>query len=169
MQRLIEDRNNYKHFLLGDTDYTIDQIKKTAKRKRKDIKIAGYSPPFKAEFDENDNKIMMEKINEEEPDIIWVSFGAGKQEKWMYQNLHLLKKGIMIGVGAAFRFYTNQIYTPPEIVQRLGLQWFSRMLENPAEWSRELLPKYIMFCIHFPKELFKGLLMMRRFANRTFQ
>ena len=90
MQRLIEDKNNYKHFLLGDTDHTIDQIRKIAKRKKEDIKIVGYSPPFKAEFDDNDNKIIMDKINEEAPDIIWVSFGAGKQEKWMYQNIHLL-------------------------------------------------------------------------------
>lgn len=166
MKRMIEEKNCYKHFLVGDTEYTIEKVKETARKKNKDIIIDGYSPPFKDEFDENDNRLMMEKINAYEPDIVWVSFGAGKQEKWMYQNIHMLKKGIMIGVGAAFRFYTKQLYEAPGVVQRLGLQWFSRMLENPAEWLRKLFFKYVLFCIHFPKELLKGMLMMKRYKSQ---
>ena len=117
LKGLLESPNGLKHFLLGDTEKTINQVIKKARKKNNSLSIAGYSPPFKNQFSEDDNILIFEKINNEDPDIIWVSFGGGKQEKWMHQNIHRLNRGIMAGVGAAFKFYTGNLYSPPKIIQ----------------------------------------------------
>jgi N-acetylglucosaminyldiphosphoundecaprenol N-acetyl-beta-D-mannosaminyltransferase len=86
------------------------------------INITGYSPPFR-NFTDDDNCNMTEKILKTSPDIIWVCFGGGKQEKWMMENIGKIEKGVMIGVGSALRWFTGDIKIPPEIFQKLCLQW----------------------------------------------
>ena len=155
MARLLEEQSEFKHFLLGDTEDTIKRILEKARNIRKEVIIDGYSPPFRSKFDEVDNKVIFRKIEEKNPDIIWVSLGGGKQDKWMYQNVNRLRRGVMIGVGAAFRFYIGSIKTPPAIFQKMGLQWLFRTLENPKTIGRRLrtIPKFI---IHFPLEVAKA-------------
>ena len=158
MRRFLEEQNDYKHFLLGDTDLTINRVIQKAKRSRADIQITGYSPPFTNEFSEDDNKEILDRINAKNPDIIWVSFGAGKQDKWMYQNVHKLNRGIMIGVGAAFKFYIGKVKAPPKIFQDLGLQWFFRMAydQDSMRILRSQVVIFPRFLIHFPLQVIKA-------------
>ena len=106
---------------------------------------------------------MLQKINKENPDIIWVSFGLLKQEKWMYHNVSKVNRGIMIGVGAAFRFYIGDIKIPHETLQKLGLQWFFRFIDNPSRYLRAgALPLRLRFIIYFPFEIIKAKKMLRK-------
>jgi N-acetylglucosaminyldiphosphoundecaprenol N-acetyl-beta-D-mannosaminyltransferase len=82
MKKLLE-RSEFKHYLLGDTQETINTVIEKARRDNTRIKIYAYRPPFKETFDENDNKNILSKINAEDPDIVWVAFGGRKQNKWM--------------------------------------------------------------------------------------
>jgi N-acetylglucosaminyldiphosphoundecaprenol N-acetyl-beta-D-mannosaminyltransferase len=161
MTGLLSDMTNCKHYLLGDTEQTIDRVIEVAKKINININISGHSPPFK-EFDEEDNQMMIDKIMVKDPDIIWVCFGGHKQEKWMNQNVSRLDKGVMIGVGAAFRFLIGDISTPPVIFQKMGLQWLFRMAEefikNPTTWlktvhDRQLLSSKMVYLINLPHEV----------------
>jgi N-acetylglucosaminyldiphosphoundecaprenol N-acetyl-beta-D-mannosaminyltransferase len=157
MRLMLEDSSGLKHYLLGDTEQTIHRVMEKAKKNNKDLRITGHSPPFKEVFDQNDTLAMLAKIHQEDPDVIWVSFGGGKQDKWMQQNLHLLNRGVMIGVGAAFRYYIGEIKIPPKIIQQAGLQWFFRMLDNPGKWFRAGVPgRHLTLVANFPAELLKA-------------
>lgn len=156
LRRLLEGHNGLRHFLLGDTENTIKRVIQKAKSINSDINISGYSPPFKEKFTADDNQKLFDKINAASPDIIWVSFGGGKQDKWMRQNLNLLDRGVMVGVGAAFKFYIGELKIPPQIVQDLGLQWVYRMMGNPLRWLRRAAPKRLEFIFHFPIEVIKA-------------
>ena len=90
-----------------------------------------------------------------------VCFGGGKQEKWMRNNIGRIEKGIMIGVGSALRWFTGDIKVPPEIIQRLCLQWLyrlvSELIREPRRGTnffleRQLL-KFPIFLINSPIEL----------------
>ncbi len=153
----LEEKNDFKHFLLGDTDVTINRIIYKAKRINNEIKVNGYSPPFKDSFDERDNEIMLERIHEEDPDLIWVSFGGVRQYKWMSQNVNRLKRGIMIGVGAGFRYYVGDLYTPPKAVQKLGMQWLFRMIQAKPKkrYFKGPLVYRMEFVSRFPFELLR--------------
>jgi N-acetylglucosaminyldiphosphoundecaprenol N-acetyl-beta-D-mannosaminyltransferase len=160
MEHLFAEKSAFSHFLLGDTEQTINKVITKAKRIDRDIRITGYSPPFR-HFTPQDNRIIIEKIHQANPDIIWVSFGGGKQEKWMSNNIGQLGKGIMIGAGAAFKWFTGDLKTPPEIFQKLCLQWFFRLISEIAKDPRKgktlflerQLRKFPIFLMNFPGEL----------------
>jgi N-acetylglucosaminyldiphosphoundecaprenol N-acetyl-beta-D-mannosaminyltransferase len=147
MERLISDLGGYKHYLLGDTEGTIEKVMKRARLITPQIDIEGHSPPFK-EFDEFDNEDMLGRIRASRPDVIWVCFGGVKQETWMKRNINCLDSGVMIGVGAAFRFFIGEIVTPAPIFQRLGLQWLFRLTEafvrNPVQCMKVVHQRHIL-------------------------
>jgi N-acetylglucosaminyldiphosphoundecaprenol N-acetyl-beta-D-mannosaminyltransferase len=156
MKGMLESHNGFKHYLLGDTEQTISKVIEKAKKTNNSLQIAGHSPPFRQEFTEEDNQAIFRKINKENPDFVWVSFGGGKQEKWMHQNVNRLKRGVMVGVGAAFKFYIGDLYIPPKIAQQLGMQWFFRMLHNPVNFAKRAVRSRVEFVIHFPCEVIKA-------------
>ena len=155
MATMLESENSFKHYLLGDTEETISRVIEKARKTNANIRIVGQSPPFRMQFSEHENEMICEKINREDPDIIWVSFGGGKQEIWMHQNIDKLRRGVMVGVGAAFRFYIGDLYIPPKLFQKLGMQWVFRMINTPRAFHFYIrtFPK---FCFYFPFEVLKG-------------
>lgn len=120
----------YRHFLLGDTPERIQAVMDKARKANPVISIEGYSPPFRKTFNEQDDRTTLEIINRADPDLIWVCFGGVKQEKWMHKNIQGLKRGIFIGVGAAFRFYIGELVTPPKAIQAMGMQWIWRTIQE---------------------------------------
>jgi len=153
LKKLLEEQNGFRHYLLGDTEQTIEDVVEKARKHNKSLGINGHSPPFKDEFDELDNEEIFQKINKENPDIVWVSFGGGKQEKWMYKNHRKLEKGLMIAVGAAFRFYIGKLKVPPKIFQNIGLQWFFRLMQNPISTGKRQMVTFPEFIVNFPREI----------------
>ncbi|GFO61683.1 glycosyl transferase [Geomonas silvestris] len=164
MKRLIIDMGNYRHFLLGDTEDTIEKVIAEARKLTPNIFITGHSPPFK-DFDDEDNRDMLEKVRTAKPDIIWVCFGGVKQERWMNRHIATLDRGVMIGVGAAFRFFIGEIVTPPEIFQKMGLQWLFRLgeafIKNPIHCIKLVHQRHIMtskveYLVRLPLEVAYG-------------
>ena len=144
-KELLQEKNNYKHFILGDTQETLGKIIKKAKKINNNISITGYSPPFKEYFTENENKIIISTINKFSPDLIWVSFGGGKQEKWMYQNIKKVNTGLMLGVGAAFDFHAGTLQRAPDWMQHIGLEWLYRLGNEPRRLFRRYLVTNTLF------------------------
>jgi N-acetylglucosaminyldiphosphoundecaprenol N-acetyl-beta-D-mannosaminyltransferase len=161
LQKLLADLHGCRHYLLGDTEQTIARVIAQARQLNGNLRISGYSPPFK-KFDDEDNRRMLKKIREAKPDVIWVCFGGGKQETWMNQNFAEIDHGVMIGVGAAFKFFIGDLVTPPLIFQKMGLQWLFRLTEsflrNPvncikAVRRRNILGSKIDYMLSLPREL----------------
>jgi len=160
MESLFAERDGHSHYLLGDTDQTIQKVIKKVRADYRGIIITGHSPPFK-DFDQNDNRKMIKKILKAKPDIIWVCFGGGKQEKWMKDNVDSLERGVMVGVGSALRWFTDDLQVPPVILQKLCLQWLYRLVcelkKDPRKGMKffieRQLYKFPTFLFKFPFEL----------------
>ena len=80
----VEQHSEYKHFLLGDTPERLARVIEKAVAKNRNLRISGYSPPFRKELTAQDNSVILERISQERPDIIWVALGLAKQAKWMH-------------------------------------------------------------------------------------
>lgn len=152
----IERRIDYKHFLLGDTPETIREVICRAKARNPLLDVTGYSPPYRSVLTQEDNQVILDRINRASPDIIWVALGMIKQAIWMYNMAPRIKRGIMMGIGAAFRFYTGAIPTPPSIMQRMGLQWVSRFFDRRELFFKEVLPHRALFFCYFPAEVIRA-------------
>lgn len=117
---------NWSHYFLGGKPGVANQLKAKLKLQNKNIKILNcYSPPFR-ELSEEEEVEMINKINESQPNFLWVSLGLPKQEKWISKYLDKLDVNYAIGIGAAFDFHTGNIKRAPVFFQKIGLEWLYR-------------------------------------------
>ena len=143
-----------KHFFLGDTEDVLKVLKEKLHNKY-NINISGsYSPEFGTWTEITDYEIIRE-INSSNPDFIWVSLGGGKQEIWMKNNYIKVNKGIMTGVGAAFRFFTGDIKRAPVFLQKTGFEWLHRLVHQPGKMFKRYASTLPFFLIYSLQELFK--------------
>ena len=129
-----------KCFFLGSTDKILAMIRKRAETEYPNVHIYSYSPPYKKEFSAEENKIMINLINEVETDVLFVGMTAPKQEKWAYQHFIELQVGHVCCIGAVFDFYAGTISRAPEWLIKIGFEWSYRLVKEPRRmWRRYLI------------------------------
>lgn len=102
--------------------------------------VGGYSPPYRALSEEEEDAIV-DEINCSQADVVWVGIGVPKQEKWMARMRDRLDAPVLIGVGAAFDFHAGLIPQAPDWMQSAGLEWAFRLAQEP----RRLWPRYVRY------------------------
>lgn len=133
----ISAEKGYRHYFYGSTDETLEKLCDVLNERYPGMQIAGmYSPPFRP-LTEAEDKAIIERINEAEPDFVWVGLGAPKQEKWMAAHQGTVQ-GLMIGVGAGFDYHAGNIERAPEWMQKHNLEWVYRLIQDP----RRLFGRY---------------------------
>ena len=133
----ISAKKGYRHYFYGSTEQTLEKLYQKLNEQYPGIQIAGmYSPPFRPMTEEEDAAVI-ERINQTEPDFVWVGLGAPKQEKWMAAHQGSVK-GFMVGVGAGFDYFAGNIERAPKWMQNSNLEWVYRLLQDP----RRLFSRY---------------------------
>lgn len=139
-------------FFLGSSEQVLKIIEEKASADYPNIRIASYSPPYKPDFTEEENKTMLEAINTANPDLVWIGMTAPKQEKWAYQHWDKLKISCHVGtIGAVFDFYAGTVKRAPLWWQKHGLEWLYRLMREP----RRLWKRYMIGNILFMSYIFK--------------
>lgn len=131
-----DKKSKLKHFLLGDTEETLGKIKKALDAENNTNVVGMVSPPF-CQVDEYDYEGYVKQIRESGAQVVWTSLGAPKQDIF---SRNLLKTNAMmggalvvIGIGAAFRFYINEYKEPNKHLQKYGLTgFFIRKIDGKA-------------------------------------
>lgn len=133
-------QSGHRHYLLGGAEGVPALLADELRRRFPGIQIAGgYSPPFR-DLTAAEELDLIAAINEAAPDIIWVGLGTPKQDLWMAKYRHRLNAPVIIAVGAAFDFITGRVAQAPAWMQRNGLEWFYRLLQEPKRlWYRYLV------------------------------
>ncbi len=135
---------NLKIFLYGNTEETLKALTDKLQRLFPGVNIAGtMSPPFRSLTEEEDKRFVRE-INRADPDILFVSLGAPKQEKWMAEHKGKIK-AVQLGVGAAFSFITGKVVQSPKWMQKTGLEWLYRMPQEPGKtiYRMSMVPGFL--------------------------
>jgi N-acetylglucosaminyldiphosphoundecaprenol N-acetyl-beta-D-mannosaminyltransferase len=107
-----------------------------------------YSPPFR-ELDSEEDSAVIEQINKSGTQILFVGLGCPKQEIWMADHRGKVN-AVMIGVGAAFDFHAGYKLQAPTWMQKLGLEWFFRLITEPRRlWKRYLYnnPRFVFLAL----------------------
>jgi N-acetylglucosaminyldiphosphoundecaprenol N-acetyl-beta-D-mannosaminyltransferase len=86
----------------------------------------------------------------EKIDIMFVAFGARKQEKWMQRNLPKLNTRVMMGVGGAFDYLSGSIPRAPILLRQLGLEWLFRLIVQPWRIKRFWKLFYFVYKLILP-------------------
>lgn len=129
------------YFFLGSTEETLAAIQQKMAREYPNIRFAGsYSPPYKTEFSNEENRCMVEAVNAAKPDVLWVGMTAPKQEKWIHQHRDQLDVKFIGAIGAVFDFYVGNVRRSHPIFQKIGLEWLPRLLQEPRRlWRRNFV------------------------------
>ena len=134
-------------FYGGSSDSILELVQSNLLKHYPEIKITyAYSPPFRA-LTEQEDKSVVQQINDTNVDVLFVGIGCPKQENWMAEHKEQLHC-VMLGVGAAFDFIAGNKKHAPRWIQKIGLEWLFRLLSEPKRlWKRYLIqnPRFIWY------------------------
>lgn len=138
---------------MGSSQKVLDLIVKRTAEVYPHLKIVTYSPPYKPEFSEEDNKAIVEAINAADPDLLWIGMTAPKQEKWTYSHWNELNIHCHVGtIGAVFDFFAGTMERAPIWWQCHGLEWLYRLLKEPKRMWRRYIIGNTLFLWNMLKE-----------------
>jgi N-acetylglucosaminyldiphosphoundecaprenol N-acetyl-beta-D-mannosaminyltransferase len=130
----------YSHFIFGGNEGVAQDLATKLRIRFPGIKIVGvYTPPYRS-LNEDEEAELITLVRSLQPDLFWVGLSTPKQERFMSAYLDRLDVKIMLGVGAAFDIHTGRTKDAPKWMQRSGLHWLFRLLQEP----RRLAGRYIV-------------------------
>ena len=133
-------------FLLGAAEGIAAQAAAALRASLPGLKVHFYSPPF-GPFTDEENAKMVQLIRESGAKYLFVAFGAPKQDVWINEHLAELGVPVCAGIGGVLNFLAGSIRRAPDWMQRYGLEWVYRILQEPARlWHRyfvEDLPVFV--------------------------
>jgi N-acetylglucosaminyldiphosphoundecaprenol N-acetyl-beta-D-mannosaminyltransferase len=133
-------RSGRRFYLYGGRNQgALVELTRALRLRHPDLNIVGgHAPPFRPLTAAEDDAIVAD-INRAAPDVVWVGIGVPKQEKWMARMRERLHAPVLVGVGAAFDFHAGLIPQAPPWMQRAGLEWLFRLIQEPRRlWRRYL-------------------------------
>ena len=151
----------FRVFGLGSSAGIAKKAMEILKQRYPRLKIAGtYAPPF-APLLEMDHREIMQRLDQANPDILFVALGVPKQEKFIGMHMHDWRVPVSIGVGASLDFIVGAQKRAPRWVRGLSLEWLWRICLDP----RRLFSRYtanVRFLFSATRQMF----MIHRMADK---
>ena len=133
-------------FLLGGALGTAEGAARVLTQKFPALSVAGtLCPPVGFENDPAKMAEIIETLSTARPDIVFVALGSPKQERLIVKLRPLLPQAWWLGVGISFSFLCGDVRRAPLWMQRCGLEWLHRLLQEP----RRLFRRYVVVGIPF--------------------
>lgn len=128
-------------YFLGSKPGVVEKAITNLKNDYPQINIVGAHHGY---LDQASRKKVFREINESKVDLLLVGMGFPLQEKFLDQYLAQLDVGAAITVGGSFDVLAGEAKRAPLWVQKIGLEWFYRFLQEPSRFKRILLlPKFL--------------------------
>lgn len=142
-------------YLYGGTEATLQTLSATLQRQCPGLPIAGtHAPPFRA-LSPQEEADDVARIHQSGARVVFVGLGCPKQEQWMHRQVGDFP-GVMIGVGAAFNFFSGEVSQAPRWMMALGLEWLYRFSQEPQRLWRRYLLNNPLFVLIFAMQLLRN-------------
>lgn len=133
-------KKGYTMYFLGAGEGIALKAAEVLMERFEGLKVLGtYSPPFGFEKDKYELEKIEKMIKDAKPQILIVGLGCPKQELFIYNNRERLGVPISLGLGASFDFEAGNVKRAPKWMQRCGLEWFYRILQEPKRMFKRYL------------------------------
>jgi N-acetylglucosaminyldiphosphoundecaprenol N-acetyl-beta-D-mannosaminyltransferase len=135
--------NRWRLFLLGAAEGVAEAAAVILQQQYPGLIIAGT---YAGSPDPSENAAIVQRINDSRADMLFVAYGAPRQDKWIARNKESLTAvRLAMGVGGSLDFITGRAVRAPRWLQNLGLEWFYRLIREPWRWRRMLaLPRFAL-------------------------
>ena len=136
--------------LIGSTPNTLGKLTDKIISNYPELNIcSAISPPLGFEKRPTYDKEIIGELKKSKPGILLLALGSPRQEIWLDENKEAIgAKEFNMGVGAVFDFYTGTKKRSPDFMQKLGLEWFWRLLNEPIRLFRRYIVNDLPFFIY---------------------
>jgi len=132
--------HGYSVFLLGGAPQTAERAAEILRGRYPRLRVAGTDcPPPGFEKDPAHVQRIARLLEQAGPDIVYVALGSPKQEQLIVRLRGRLPRAWWLGIGISFSFVAGQVRRAPLWMQRAGLEWLHRLVQEPSRLSRRYL------------------------------
>ena len=140
----ISAEKGYKPYFFGANEEVVVEVINKFKKQYPTLEIAGYRNGY---FNDEDSISIAEDIRKSKADILFVAFSSPKKEFWIKEHMNIMKVPFAMGVGGSFDVIAGKTTRAPKWMQKCGLEWFHRFIQEP----RRMFKRYIIGNIKFVK------------------
>ena len=157
MDNLVElaHKKNYNCFFLGASEKVVNKIVDHYSNKYSNLVIAGYRNGY---FNIEEEKLIIDQIIKSRPNFLFVAMTSPKKEIFLNKYKAKLKSvNLIMGVGGSFDVISGEVKRAPLFMQKLGLEWFYRFVQEPRRmWRRYLIGNLKFIIIIFKARFFRS-------------
>lgn len=138
-QRLVEvaAEKNYKIYLFGAKEDVVTKVKCVLEKQYPTIQIVGFRNGY---FTKEDEPEIVKNMSESGADMMFVAFSSPKKEYWIKEHLEQINIPFVMGVGGSFDIVAGRTKRAPVWMQKCGLEWFYRFIQEPGRmWKRYII------------------------------
>lgn len=149
MYALLQEANkeNYRIYFLGTKIEILEKVIATVQQNYPGISIAGYHDGY---FSESDEQKIAENIRGSSADILFVGMPSPKKENFLKEWSGFIQVPVCHGVGGSFDVLAGVTKRAPLWMQRYGMEWFYRLIQEPRKmWKRYLITNIVFIKLSF--------------------
>ena len=139
-------KQRLRAYFLGASPGVAEKAKERAEKKYPMLEVIGFHHGYFKENSPEEANIIKE-IELFSPDILLVGLGFGRQETWLIRNKNRLNANVLIGVGGSFDVLSGNLRRAPRFFQKIGMEWFYRLLSQPKRIFRQASLVSFVFAI----------------------
>ncbi len=142
-------RNSWRVFLLGAREEVVSGVKQAYEQKYRGLTVAGYRNGY---WNSEEEAAVVRQIAEARADLLFVAISSPKKEQFLGQYQEQMKIPFAMGVGGTFDVAAGRVKRAPLWMQKSGLEWFYRFLQEPRRMFRRYFIEDMAFVWLFVKE-----------------
>lgn len=132
VREMTKHHPDLKYFLLGASEEVNHSL--STQLRSKGVQVVGN---YSGNDSEKLAPMICSMINASEAQVLFVAFGAPRQEQWIQKHLPELKTvRVAMGIGGAFDFLVGKRKRAPRWMQQMGLEWLFRLIIEPKRFAR---------------------------------
>jgi N-acetylglucosaminyldiphosphoundecaprenol N-acetyl-beta-D-mannosaminyltransferase len=137
----IAAERGYRIFLLGGGVGIAEGARRWLEARNPGLRVVGtYAPPFGFEKDDRENARIISAVRQAKPDVMFTAFGTPKENIWLSRFKDDLAVPVSMAVGSTFDYLAGRLKRAPMWMQRAGLEWSFRLVQEPRRlWRRYLV------------------------------
>ncbi len=149
-------KRGYRPYLLGAQREVVDEVARGIQLEHSGLRLAGWHDGYWDANDPDAEAAVVAAIRDAHPDLLFVAMPTPRKELFLARHRDELGVPFSMGVGGSFDVLAGKVTRAPQWMQRAGLEWFHRFLQEP----RKMWKRYLVTNTHFAwllvKELARG-------------
>lgn len=152
----LSSENGYKLYFFGAKQEVVEEVVRSLKNQYANLNIVGYRNGY---FTDEESKDIAREIKNVQTDVLFVALPSPQKEYWINEYMPIMKIPFAMGVGGSFDVIAGITKRAPKWMQKCGLEWFYRFIQEPIRmWKRYIIGniKFIIIVFIYKIKLLKG-------------